>query len=232
MPGELVLNEYPERQSASVAAAQLLAESLRKALHVAGDAGLVVSGGSTPQQCFRSLSGERLDWSHVTIVPSDERWVEPGDESSNERLIRSQLMQGPAAKARLLTFYREDLDAAQAPAIIGPELERLARPFACALLGMGEDGHFASLFPDFDGLDEALDTTSAAQCTMVRTVGSPYLRISLTLAPLLDSSAIVLLFFGDAKRRIFEAAAGGGTAFPVEALLSQDSVPVTIIWAP
>jgi 6-phosphogluconolactonase len=232
MPVDLLLNEYPDRQSASDAASALLAKSQRGALNRAGETGLVVSGGSTPQQCFKSLAEETLDWSRVTIVPSDERWVEPGDESSNERLIRTQLMQGPAATARLLTFFRQGLDAAQAPAVIGPELERLARPFACSLLGMGEDGHFASLFPDFDGLDEALDIDGAAHCTMVQTAGSPYLRISLTLTALLDSSAIVLLFFGDAKRRVFEAALGGDTAYPVQALLSQDSVPVTAIWAP
>jgi 6-phosphogluconolactonase len=97
---------------------------------------------------------------------------------------------------------------------------------------MGEDGHFASLFPDFEDLEEALDPESRDQCVMVRTAGSPYLRISLTLSALLDSNSIVLLFFGQAKRRVFEAAAAGASNYPVAALLAQDTVPVTVIWAP
>jgi len=217
---------------ASAAAADMLAKGLRGALEGDGLASLVVSGGTTPQECFLNLSRHDLDWSRVTIVPSDERWVEPHCETSNEHLIRTRLMQGPATAARLLSFYLEELNAEEAPGVITSELDRLARPFACTLLGMGEDGHFASLFPDFSGLDQALDPENPNQCLMVRTAGSPYLRISLTFSALLESSAIVLLFFGAAKRRVYEAAAAGDTGYPAAALLSQEKVPVTVIWAP
>ena len=232
MAARLVFKEFPDRESASIAAAELIAQTLEESLAGGSDASLVVSGGSTPKQCFNALSLAELDWSRVHIVPSDERWVDPGDENSNERLIRGQLMQGPAAAAQLLTFFRTGIDPSDAPGVIGPELRDLVRPFGCALLGMGEDGHFASLFPDFDGLSVALEPTGTEQCTMVTTSGSPFLRISLTLSALLDTSLLVLLFFGEAKRHVFQQAAAGEGNYPVEALFTQDDVPVTVIWAP
>lgn len=224
--------EFADRPAASAAAAELIAGQLRRALERSDETSLVVSGGTTPQECFLNLSRKALDWSRVSIVPSDERWVEPHNTSSNEHLVRTRLMLGPATAARLLSFYLGELEAREAPEVISGLLQRLPRPFACTLLGMGEDGHFASLFPDFEGLDEALDPGNSSQCLLVKTSASPYLRISLTLSALLDSDAIVLLFFGDAKRRVFEAAAAGESIYPVAALLAQDTVPVTVIWAP
>lgn len=232
MPGTLIFKEFLSREAASEAAADLIAQSLADALGDAHNASLVVSGGSTPKQCFNLLSEKVLDWSRVHIAPSDERWVDPVDENSNEHLIRSQLMQGPAEAAHLLSFYRAGVEAAAAPGLIGPELHDLPRPFSCVLLGMGEDGHFASLFPDFDGLTAALDTSATKQCTSVKTSGSPFLRISLTLSALLDTSVLVLLFFGEAKRAVLQQAVSGEGDYPVQALLSQNQVPVTVIWAP
>jgi 6-phosphogluconolactonase len=95
---------------------------------------------------------------------------------------------------------------------------------------MGADGHFASLFPDFDGLREALDPASGKRCVLVKTAASPLLRISLTLSALLYSAEVALLFFGEEKRAVFEQARDGGD-FPVRALLAQSAVPVTVFWA-
>jgi 6-phosphogluconolactonase len=116
--------------------------------------------------------------------------------------------------------------------VIGEDLALLKPVFSAVLLGMGEDGHFASLFPDFEGLQQALDPRSNTVCTLVETAGSPYRRISLTLAALLSSVHIVLLIFGDAKRGVFETAMRGGSALPVEALLRETRVPLTVVWAP
>ena len=141
------------------------------------------------------------------------------------------MLQGRAGQGRVLSFFRDGIDATQAPGLIEQDLEDLGRPFSAALLGMGEDGHFASLFPDFKDLKNALDPLGAAQCITVRTAGSPHLRISLTLSALLDSAHIVLLIFGVAKRTVFEAAKTGGSAYPIEALLTHARSPLTVIWA-
>ena len=195
-------------------------------------ASLVVSGGSTPGACFDLLSDEALDWSRVTVLPSDERWVPGDDPDSNERLIRQRLLRGAASAGKVLSFYRKDLDAVQAPQAIEKDLNDLDRPFSASLLGMGEDGHFASLFPDYANLQTALDPGGKAQCISVQTASSPHLRISLTLSALINSLHIVLLMFGEAKRAVFETANTGGSGYPVEALLQQFPGPLTVIWAP
>ena len=234
MPGPLDFRVFENRLAASNAAADLLASLVRNGLasEPGAQSSLVVSGGSTPGPCFDRLSVESIDWSRVTVVPSDERWVSSDDPDSNEHLIRARLLQGRASGGKVLSFFREGVGASQAPGLIEEDLRRLKRPFGATLLGMGEDGHFASLFPDFEGLQKALDPHGSAQCITVKTAGSPYQRISLTLSALLDSVHTVLLIFGEVKRNVFESANAGGTTYPIEALLRHTRRPLTVIWAP
>ncbi len=234
MTGVVEFRAFEEREAASAAAADLLAGLIRTDLAASPGrrASLVVSGGSTPGRCFDLLSQQDLDWPRVTVVPSDERWVPADHPDSNERLIRARLLTGPAARGRALSFFRTGIDAQQAPPLIEKELAALSRPFSASLLGMGEDGHFASLFPDFNGLQSALDPNASPACTLVRTAASPHPRISLTLAALLDSTQTALLIFGEAKRLVIQSASIGGSAYPIEALLQFSRKPLTVIWAP
>jgi len=234
VPGLVEFRSFENRDAASAAAAALLADLLGKDLASGPkkQVSLVVSGGSTPGPCFKILSQQDLDWSRVTVIPSDERWVPLDDPDSNEFLIRTRLLQGPAMKGNVLSFFRTGLDAAQALPLIERDLAVLTQPFSASLLGMGEDGHFASLFPDFAGLKKALDPNCGAACTMVETAASPHLRISLTLSALLNSAYTVLLIFGETKRCVFESASLGGSAYPIEALLNLSRKPVMVIWAP
>ena len=225
---------FESREKASTAAAGLLAGQLKTTLGLNGQraASLVVSGGSTPGMCFDRLSREALEWSNVTVIPSDERWVPAEDPDSNEGLIRSRLLQKQANKASVLPFYRAGIEAVQAPSLIEKDLADLPRPFSATLLGMGEDGHFASLFPDLTDLQKALDPQGRAQCIKVQTGGSPHLRISLTLSAILDSAQIVLLIFGESKLQVYEAAKSGDGRYPVESLLRLARRPLTVVWAP
>ena len=232
MHSSLCFTDYPDRSAASAAAAERLAAGLRDDLDRRGAGSLVVSGGTTPGPCFDLLSEMPLDWKRVRVVPSDERWVPPADPNSNERLIRERLLRNAAAGAGFIPLCRDGLEPDAAPATVERDLATLGGPFSGVLLGMGADGHFASLFPDFAGLPDALDPASAARCVVVRTAGSPFVRISLTLAALLHAREITLLFFGDEKREVFEAAEAGDAGLPVSALLAQQTVPVTALWAP
>lgn len=225
---------YSQREMASAIAAERIASSLRRRLAAGGEAVLVCSGGTSPGRCYDALSAARLDWSRVRVTLSDERWVSADDKASNERLVRDRLLRGEASAADFVPLYREGLSPEQGCEALAADADdgRLPRPFACSLLGMGEDGHFASLFPDSAALTAGLDPAGDALCLPVVTAASELPRVTLTLAPLAESEEIVLLIFGEKKWAVYERARDGDAALPVAALLASAATPVRVIWAP
>ncbi len=213
--GLVRMKTFPDRMAASEAAATLMADALRQRLDRDAVGSIAVSGGSTPAACLQALAELPLDWQRVAVTLTDERLVAATDPRSNEKMVREQLLRNHAANARFSRLTEEQL----------PELPM---PFAASLIGMGEDGHFASLFPDLPGLPELLDPDSPPAVKKVRSSASDVLRLTLNLSALLASDEIVLLAFGDAKRAIIEASVG----HPVDALLTQTRTPVTVVWAP
>ena len=225
-------NTFDTREEASVAVAERIVEALARRLDGQGEASVVVSGGSSPAGVFRELAKKPLPWSRVCVIPSDERWVAPDHEDSNEKLVRDTLLTGEAQGARLLPLYREGVTLEERCGELNEELLLAPFPFACALLGMGEDGHFASLFPDADNLEEGLDVDSRKLCLPVHTAASPYPRLSLTLSALSRGDEIFLLIFGERKREVYEAAKRDANGYPVSHLLRQKRAPVNVYWAP
>lgn len=223
---------YSQREMASAVAAERIASALRRRLAAGGEAVLVCSGGSTPGRCYDALSAARLDWSRVRVTLSDERWVPADDEKSNERLVRERLLRDEAREAEFVPLYRQGLSPEQGCDALTADAGRLPRPFACSLLGMGEDGHFASLFPDSDALAAGLDPAGDSLCLPVVTAASELPRVTLTLAPLAESEEIVLLIFGEKKWAVYERARDGDGSLPVAALLASAATPVRVVWAP
>jgi 6-phosphogluconolactonase len=148
--------------------------------------------------------------------------VDAASPNSNARLLRERLLTGLAAPARFLPLS----DYAE------PALKKLL-PFDVVLLGMGEDGHVASLIPGSPVLDEGMDPNGLQLLAeSPEGFGSPPVaRITLSLAALLQSRAIFLLIAGEAKRQVVERALAGAD-LPVRAVLAQDRVPVRIFWTP
>ena len=196
--------EFASREEASVAAAARIRDALAHRLENQKAATLVVSGGTTPARCFQELAHLEVEWDRVNVLASDDRWVPSEHDDSNETLIRSQRLGNGASIAGLLPFFKADTPIEVRCEELDQEIRFMPFPFACSLLGMGSDGHFASLFPDAENLGEGLDLESQKLCMPVQTEASPYPRVSLTLAALSRSDEIVLLFFGDEKRRVFE----------------------------
>ena len=223
---------FKTREEASVAAADAIAERLAARLDAQSGASVVVSGGTTPDRCFDLLSEKPLDWRRTQIVLSDERWVPPDDEASNERLVRDALLKGEAVPAKLLSVFSMTTGIQARCDEIDQQIRLGPFPFACSLLGMGEDGHFASLFPDAENLEEGVDVDGEQLCIPVTTAASPHPRVSLTLAALARSDAIVLLMFGDNKLEVYEQAKRKGSKLPVAHLLKQKKAPVHVYWAP
>ncbi len=223
---------FESREAASVAAAEKVTCALRRRLDAGQSTSLVVSGGTTPARCFEELAKQDIAWRKVGVLASDDRWVPPAHDDSNEKLIRDTLLVGNAKDADFLPFYAEKIAIEEQCRILNEDIRLAPLPFACALLGMGTDGHFASLFPDAENLKEGLDVNSLTLCIPVQTAASPHLRVSLTLSALARSDEIVLLFFGDDKRAVYEDARNGNINLPVARLLRQKRAPVSVYWAP
>lgn len=222
---------YENRNEASKAAAERIARALAQDLNDRSEASMVVSGGSTPKNCFALLSDTEIAWDKVRILMSDERCVAPDHAASNEGMIRRLLRINCAAQAELVPIYKKGLSPDEQCTVLSEVIDASYLPFSITLLGMGEDGHFASLFPDFDGLAEGLDVESEHRCLSVGTVASSYARVTLTMSTLLQSREILLLFFGQAKLDVYEKAKCAGSDYPIARLLQQDRTPVHTIWA-
>lgn len=223
---------FDTREEASLDAAKYISNAVTRRLELQPEASLVVSGGTSPVQCLKELSTSDIDWQNVHVLLSDERWVATDSEDSNEKLIRENLLQGKAAEARLHPMHSDSFSLEERCELFEETIRTLPFPFACSLIGMGEDGHFASLFPDAANLDEGLNVDSLHFCLPTMTAASPYPRLTLTLAALSRSDRVVLLFFGDAKRDVYEKAKDKANGFPVSRLLLQKRAPVRVFWAP
>ncbi|MEL7311109.1 MAG: 6-phosphogluconolactonase [Pseudomonadota bacterium] len=222
---------FDDRARASEKLADDIARELVRGLSDRGSATLVVSGGSSPLDTFRQLRDKDLDWSKVTVVPSDERWIDVNEPASNAGMLHRELLVGKAAAARFVSLYDGAVELADAAHAMSARVDKLKRPFDYVLLGMGSDGHTASLFPDDPEISHALSSSNA--CVVANPPSQPLHRVSLTPQVLLDSRAIGLLFFGQEKADVFSKASlpGDLSEFPVRSVLRQELVPVTTYFA-
>lgn len=210
-----------------------IALRLGKAISERGKGSLVVPGGTTPGALFDVLCRHKAPWAQVTVTLSDERWVEPDSKHSNEHLVRHRLLREEAAAAHFVPWKIPNMGVREAEAPVNLRLEGMPRPFDFVVLGMGDDGHTASLIPQSEGLAAALDMMSPK---LARTIRAPTLgeRMTLTLRAILMSRSIAILIRGAEKRATFEAAQAGTevAAMPVRGVLYQAQVPVEVWWSP
>jgi 6-phosphogluconolactonase len=234
MSSEAAAAKFETGDALARALAAQIAASLAAAVAARGLASLVVSGGKSPLRLFELLREEKLDWSRVCIALADERWVDTNDPDSNEKLVRDHLLHGPAAAARFHGLKNgaptPDMGAVSA----WETFARVPRPFDAVVLGMGDDGHTASLFPGSPNLPRALNAAAVAGCVGMWAPAAPRPRLSLNLSALLDSRRVVLLLSGAGKWRTFLAASAPGPIedMPVRAVLRQARTPLQVMWAP
>jgi 6-phosphogluconolactonase len=222
----------PEAQASALAAA--VSDALEDALRARAQASLVVSGGRTPAALFAKLAMTPLDWARVHITLADERWVDPTSEASNEHFVRTTLLRDAARAAQFTGLKTPALDAAGGVAEAWERCASMPQPFDQVLLGMGDNGHFASLFPHAAGLAEALDEHAEAACVAITPLDAPNSRISLNLAALLRSRSIRVQICGADKWEVYQRALEPGSfaELPIRALLRQRQVPVDVYWSP
>jgi len=233
LPAAVRQNLLADAGQVAEALAARVADLLREALALRGRATLIVSGGRTPAAFQQALSDHALDWSRVTVSLADDRWVAGDHPDSNARLVRENLLRGRAAAARFVPLANADVEPVQHLASAEKSLAALQRPFDAVLLGMGEDGHIASLFPGAPGTAAAMDRQRPEQLALVSPTQAPHRRITLSLRALLDTRALLLLIQGEAKRAAIErAGAASPQLYPVSAVLQQNAVPVELYYCP
>lgn len=198
---------------------------------------LLLSGGSTPGPLYRKLANADLDWEAISVALVDERWVEVDDDASNERLLRETLLVGNAAGANLVGMKTAAASALEGQAECETRYARLPRSYDICLLGMGADGHTASLFPHAEGLAQAIGATqhcAPIQALRSEVTGDQVERMTLTPWSILQSRRLILLFTGAEKWEIFQRACRPGAALdlPVRLFIHQQALPLEVYWAP
>ena len=225
---------FDDSDALSDALAWDVGQTLRAAIAAREQASLVVSGGRTPLGLFNRLSAQELAWHNVIVTLADERWVEPDAAASNERLVRLELLRDKAAHAHFIGLKSSAGAAANSEMHVWRTLAHVPRPFDLVLLGMGDDGHTASLFPTAAAIASALDASLPPACIAMEAPVVPHSRLSFNLAALLDARRIVLQIQGAKKWQVYQTAqlAGAATAMPIRAVLRQSRVPVDVYWSP
>lgn len=215
---------------------QVLADRVESELDAAirarGRASLVVSGGNTPRALFEELAGRKLPWQKVSVTLADERWVESSSSDSNEAMLRDTLLKNYAAEAIFVPLKNNAATAHEGESECERTLGSIVLPFDLIILGMGNDGHTASLFPGVSGA--ALDVKTPRLCQSVIPPVAAHERMTLTANALLSSRNIFLHIVGDNKWQVYTEALSADNLdeMPVRVVLHQNEVPVGVYWSP
>lgn len=230
---------YSDRERLVQALTHDCACALQKGIKEHGQGSFLVSGGSTPEPVYRELSKRPLPWKQITVALVDERWVDKTESGSNQAFIENSLLQNNAAEAPFLGMKTPHATAVEGQADCERAYSELTKPFDVCVLGMGSDGHTASLFPHAEGLAAALDPAGSQLCRAITAQQSDVTgvhteRLTLTLAAILQARDIKLLITGEEKLKVYREALLGGDelAMPVRSILKQGLKPISVYWAP
>ena len=224
---------FPDRKRLFMGLCQDFQDRLTEIIRKRRKASLALAGGTTPGPLYESLSNVPIAWEKVSITVTDERWVSQEDPASNEYLIRDLLMRRRAAGATFVPFKTNHAKASGGAATAEKRLSPIM-PFDIVLIGMGPDGHIASLIPGAEGYAAAADQAGTKKIAGIHApgaAGSPE-RMTLTIPGILSSRRIVLLIMGQDKLNVYNEAKAGDGNSPLRDLLTQRKVPVHAFWAP
>ncbi|MDR2307755.1 MAG: 6-phosphogluconolactonase [Paucimonas sp.] len=230
LPATATLHQLADPKKLAATLAADVAERLRQAIAAKGQACLVLSGGRSPVPFLEKLAGEALDWTKVVVSLADERWVPIAHDDSNAGLLARHLFKGGAAKARFIGLYQRAATLEAAAEQADQVLADLP-PIDVLVLGMGDDGHTASLFPASPNLRQGLAKVGERRCLPMLAPSVPHQRLSMTRALLTSAGFIALSVQGPGKLATLRAAlaAEDPTEMPIRAFLHD---PLDIYWCP
>jgi len=235
MTDEIEWWDYDDAEEMADAVSGDIGFIIESAIDARGAAVVALAGGKTPLPIYEKLAKAKIDWKRVTIVPGDDRIVPLGDPLSNVTAIGKIFLPKGARVIPLVSATVPDYKAAgrAADAI----LQDLHWPLDLCLLGVGSDGHAASIFPGAD-YDEALNGPKERRAIGVMPEPlppeAPVARVTLTRAAIDSARALMIAVTGDAKRKVIETAIkqGPSSPYPIGRILADAELPVDIHWAP
>lgn len=232
MTGNFHWHDFDGRDTLAAAFSDAVAKRLADAIAQRGTALLAVSGGTTPAKFLAALSNQPIAWDKVTVTLIDERFVPASSPRSNAGLVAANLLQNVAADAKFMPLYHEAASIEAAAPVADNALQALAWPLDVAVLGMGNDGHTASFFPDAVDLENLLDPVSKKNVLPVHAESAGEPRLTLTMARIIEAGFVALHIEGAEKKETFEAAVTPGGDKPINAVIAAAPRPVEVFWAP
>jgi len=227
--------DYDDAEEMAEAVAGDIQFIIESAIDARGAAVVALAGGKTPLPIYARLSEAKLDWKRVTIIPGDERIVPLGDPLSNVTALAKTFLPKGARVMPIVPTATADYKAAGRSA--DALMQDLHWPLDLCLLGVGADGHTASIFPGPD-FDEALNGPKERRALGVMPdpmpADAPVARVTLSRAAIVSSASVMIAVTGDAKRRVIADAIsqGAGSPYPIGRVLADTELPVDIHWAP
>jgi 6-phosphogluconolactonase len=202
-----------------------IANLLNEDIQENGYAQLLVSGGSTPINLFQKLSQIEIDWKSVTIGLVDERYVSQDSEFSNETLVKTHLIQNFASSSNLIGMVYDTKNQTNNLNICKEKnIDFLTKKIAVTILGMGEDGHTASLFPGDSASDKDLESTGNKGILLTNAPNHPTDRITFSKDLLLSSDYVFLFIVGNSKMKVLEKAKERN--YPISKFMDKTNVQI------
>ena len=230
--------EHADVDAMAKACAAHIARAIDDGLAARRAAAVALAGGRTSPPILERVAAEPRKWSHVTVAPTDERWVPVEHPDCNLRQLRQGFALAPGI--RWLSLVPDRAPGTPNTKHANWALKAVVGQFDAVLLGMGADGHFASLFPGVPELAHALDPEGAEAAVAIvpdpLPSSGPHPRVSLTLARLLNSRRVLLALTGEEKRETLRRAQresnSASPELPIAALLHAPGAKIEIHWSP
>jgi len=224
--GEIGMNnqehEFNDSESLVDSLSEDILDKLEKAILKNGKASLLVSGGSTPKPLFKKLSLSNISWNKVSIALCDERWVTSEHKDSNEKLVKDYLLVNNAVNAKFVPMYQKNIAIKDSEQVCSNVYKKELFPFDVLILGMGNDGHTASLFPKNIELKKSFEIEEKL-CISMTPSDAPHERMSLTKKAILSTKNLYLHFEGEEKRKVYKTVLEGIDSYemPIASILND-----------